>query len=118
MPKKYPEEFKKQIVVSYQNGTSIQKLCQKHRIAQSTLYRWLREASTDAEGHTLADYKTLEKENARMSHLLQIVRLSEIIQSVPRQKRLEIMAGLYSRFDQYSVSDGDREGYLLQPYFP
>lgn len=105
MPKKYPEEFKKQIVVSYRNGTSVQELCRKHDIAQSTLYCWLREAGTDAEGHTLVDYKTLEKENARMSHLLQIVRLSEIIQSVPRQKRLEIMAGLYSRFDQYSVSE-------------
>ena len=86
MPKKYPEEFKKQIVVSYRNGTPILELCMKHDIAQSTLYRWLREAGTDAEGHTLADYKTLEKENTRLSHLLQIVRLSEIVQSVPRQK--------------------------------
>lgn len=105
MPKKYPEELKKQIIVSYRDGTTIQELCRKHDVAQSTLYRWLREADTDAEGHTLADYKTLEKENARLSHLLQIVRLSGVIQSVPRQKRLEIMAGLYSKFDQYSISE-------------
>ena len=52
MPKKYTEEFKKQVVVSYQNGMSIQELCQKNRIAHSTLYRWLREYGADAEGPT------------------------------------------------------------------
>lgn len=61
MPKKYPEEFKRQIVVSYRNGTPIQELCQKHRVAQSTLYRWLREYGTDAEGHTQTDTIRLKK---------------------------------------------------------
>ncbi len=72
IPKKYPQEFKKQIVVSCQNGTSIQELCQKHRIAQSTLYRWLREYGDDAEGHMLTDYNTLKKETTRIVHILQM----------------------------------------------
>lgn len=38
-------------------------------------------------------------------HILQIIRLSEIISNASRSKRLEILADLHTKFDQYSVSE-------------
>ena len=65
----------------------------------------MREYGADAEGHTQIDYKTLKKENTRIAHILQIIRLSEIISNAPRSKRLEILADLHTKFDHYSVSE-------------
>jgi len=62
-----------------------------------------------------------------LDHILQIIRLSNIIEKVPRRKRLEILAKLYEQFEQYSVhelceafggtySPGGREGLLRTPH--
>lgn len=94
MPKQYPEEFKKQLAI-----------CEKHHIAQSTLYRWLKEYETTDQGQTAMDYNTLLRQQSRLDHILQIIRLSGIIDAVPLQKHLEILAKLHEQFDQYNVHD-------------
>ena len=48
---------------------------------------------------------TLCRQHERQSHILQIIRLSNIIDDVPRRKRLEILAKLHEEFEQYSVHE-------------
>lgn len=105
MPKQYTEEFKKQIVLSYQNGTPMFAVCEKHHIAQSTLYRWLKEYETTAQGQTMLDYNRLLRQHARLDYILQIIRLSGIIDAVLVQKRLEILVKLHEQFNQYNAHD-------------
>lgn len=40
-----------------------------------------------------------------LEHILQIIQLSGLIDQVPRQKRLEILARLHEQFEQYSVHE-------------
>lgn len=108
MPKKYPEELRKKIVACFENGKVIDDLCKTHQIARSTLYRWIAEYQTIAQGddhYSLSEFNTIIRQKERAEHLLEIIRLSNIINDVPRQKRLEILADLYDKFDKYSVPE-------------
>ena len=108
MPKKYPEELRKQIVVCYENGESIDSLCQKHIIARSTLYRWIKEYQPIFSGdktYSISDFNTVVRRKERTDHLLEIIRLSNIIDDVPRIKKLEILTELHGKFPQYSVHE-------------
>jgi len=58
------------------------------------------------DGHlSMTDYITLQRQDNRFEHILQIIRLSAIIENVPLQKRLEILARLYEQFEQYSIHE-------------
>lgn len=107
MPKQYQGEFKKEVVAACQKGLPIPDACQKYCIAQSTLYRWIKEYSIENadELYTLVDYRTLRQQTERFNHLLQIIRLSNIIKEVPLRKRLEILAKLHEQFEKYSVHE-------------
>ena len=43
MPKKYPEELKRQVIGDYRNGVPIQEVCRISNVAISTIYRWLKD---------------------------------------------------------------------------
>lgn len=77
MPKQYTKELKKQIALSWQNGAILSAICEKHPIAQSTLYRWLKEYGSYVNGHTAVEYKKLHCQHDRLNHILQIIRLLE-----------------------------------------
>ena len=108
MQNKYQEEFRKQVVACFNNGESIDSLCQKHKIARSTLYRWIKEyqpvISVD-KVFSLSEFNTIVHRKERAEHLLEIIRLSNIVSNVPLRKRLEILADLHSKFEQYSVHE-------------
>ncbi len=104
MPKEYLPEFRNQVVLSIQNGLSILEASQRYQIAPSTLYRWVRDVSP-AGGSSAADYTTLQRKSQRLDNILQIIRLSGIIEEVPLQKRLAILARLHEQFEQYSVHE-------------
>ena len=105
MPKKYPLEFKKQIVNLCQSGMPMSEAEKKFNVAISTLYRWLRECGPSPEGHTAVEYSTLLRQNTRSNHLLEIIALSQIIDGTPLRRRLEILAKLHEQFEQYSVHE-------------
>lgn len=105
MPKQYPEEFKKQIVSTCSTGLSIPVASKKYQIAQSTLYRWLKEYAAMEDQYTIKDYATIQNQYQRLTHILQIIRLSGLIDEVSLRKRLEILAKLHEQFDQYSVRE-------------
>lgn len=54
---------------------------------------------------SITDYTTLQRKNQQLEHILQIIRLSGIIEEVPLQKRLVILARLHEQFEQYSVHE-------------
>ena len=108
MPKSYPEEFKLQVVKNYEAGDSIAALSKKHKIAQTTLYRWIKDYSSRNSREaipSLSAYNTAVRRFERMERILQVIRLSNIIDDVPLRKRLEILASLHEQFDKYSVHE-------------
>ena len=105
MPRQYPEEFKKQVVSFCDAGNSLSAASEKYQLAQSTLYRWCREYDLTGEQSTVKDCTAIRRQCERMEHILQIIRLSNIIEGVPRRKRLEILAKLHEQFEQYSVHE-------------
>ena len=104
MPKQYSIEFKRQIVQFCKEGASIKDASQKYKIAKSTIYRWVKETPPAVNQNAL-DYNTLLRRHTRYDHILQIIRLSGVIDDVPLCKRLEILARLHEQFDQYSVHE-------------
>lgn len=104
MPKQYLPEFKSQVVLAIQKGIPILDASQRYHVAQSTLYRWIRDAEL-ANGSPNLNYTTLQQKRQRLEHILQIIRLSSIIEEVPLQKRLTILARLHKQFEQYSVHE-------------
>ena len=105
MPKRYPEEFKKQVIAICVAGTPIATISKKYNISLNTLYRWRKEYQQAGDQTTTKDYPTLYRQYERQDHILQIIRLSNIIDDVPRRKRLEILARLHKQFEQYSVHE-------------
>lgn len=105
MPKQYPEEFKKQVAAVCAAGTPLSLTSKKYHISLNTLYRWRKEYQRAGELNITKDYSTLCRQYERQNHILQIIRLSNIIDDVPRRKRLEILARLHEQFEQYSVHE-------------
>lgn len=105
MPKQYSLEFKTQVVQACKQGLSIPDASERYQVAKSTLYRWMQEIHLTEDESTAVDYPALQWQNARLGHLLQIIRLSKLIDEVPLRKRLEILARLHEQFAQYSVHE-------------
>jgi len=68
MPKRYPEEFRKQVIACFEEGESIELLYQKPLIARSALYRWIKEYqpifSAD-KVYSLSDFNTILRRKER-----------------------------------------------------
>ena len=105
MPKQYLLEFKVQVVQTCKQGLSIPDASEKYQVAKSTLYRWMQEIHLIKDERTAVDYPVLQRQNTRLGHLLQIIRLSNLIDEAPLRKRLEILARLHDQFEQYSVHE-------------
>ena len=105
MPKQYPEEFKKQVTAICLAGTPFALVSERYHISLNTLYRWRKEYQQEEDQSATKDYSTLCRQHERQNHILQIIRLSNIIDDVPRRKRLEILAKLHEQFEQYSVHE-------------
>ena len=105
MPKQYPEEFKKQVAAICTTGAPLAAISERYHISLNTLYRWRKEYQQADDSGTIKDYSILNRQHERQSHILQIIRLSYIIDDVPRRKRLEILERLHEQFEQYSVHE-------------
>lgn len=105
IPQQYLLEFKSQVVFAVQQGLPIKTASQRYNIAQSSLYRWMKEYEQADTDFSLPDYTTLQRKIQRLDHILQIIRLSGIVEEVPLQKRLAILVRLHEQFEQYSVHE-------------
>lgn len=107
MSKRYKEEIKKQAIQSYQAGQPVSTISQTLQLSASTVYRWIgKEDISASNGYefTPLEFKTMAKRLDRTRHLIQIIQQSGLINEVPLQKRLEILAGLHEH-ETYSVHE-------------
>lgn len=103
MPKQYPSEFKKEVILLHKNGMTIKNIARKCNIAPSTVYRWLKSHPTG--NSDMPNYQKLSKQKERQDHIIEIIRLSGIIDDVPLRDRLEMLELLYDQHKQYNVHE-------------
>lgn len=103
MPKQYPSEFRQEVILLHKNGMAIKSIARKHNIAPSTVYRWLKSNPTGS--NDMPNYKTLSKQKERQDRIIEIIRLSGIIDDVPLRDRLEMLELLYDQYKQYNVHE-------------
>lgn len=107
MPKQYPPEFQNEIIASCESGATISDISHKYGIAPSTIYRWMKAKRIDGGGTVIADsgYQHLSKQKERQDHIIEIIRMSGIIDDVPLRSRLEILEKLHNQYEQYNVHE-------------
>ena len=82
--KRYPEEFKKQIVDLYNAGTPVAKLAGEYGLGEQTIYKWIKLYSpiTDTdEGETVSmkEFKELQKKMAQLEMENEILKKATAI---------------------------------------
>ena len=102
MPKRYSEEYKRKIIQNYQNGVPIQEVCRVNNIAISTIYRWLKDYEDEIP---IPNYATLLRKKEHLEHVLEVIRLSSLIDEVPLRKRLDILETLHTQHAEYNVHE-------------
>ncbi len=109
MANHYTEEFKKQVIQQYENGSSIHELSEKYHIASSTLYHWRKEhcsIQTPTQSYTPSDFHIVLKRLKKLEHKIEIISLTGFIKEVPLKKKLESLENLYHCSDTpYSVHE-------------
>ena len=103
MPKQYPSAFRKEVIHLHKNGMTIKNVARKYNIAPSTVYRWLKSNPTGSSD--MPNYQTLSKQKERQDHIIEIIRLSGIIDAVPLRSRLEILENLHDQYKQYNIHE-------------
>lgn len=102
MPKKYSEEYKQKIMQDYQNGVSIQEIGPSNNVAISTIYRWLKDYKDETP---VPHYAALLRKKEHLEHVLEVIRLSGLIDEVPLRRRLDILETLHAQHEEYNVHE-------------
>ena len=102
MPKRYSKEFKRKVIQACQDGTPIHELSQSNGIAVSTIYRWIKEYEDEI---SVPSYSALLHKKERLEHMLDVIRLSGLIDEVPLRRRLDILETLYTQHEEYNVHE-------------
>lgn len=102
MPKRYSGEYKQAAIQDCQNGVPIDEVSQTRGIAVSTIYRWLK----DYEDETPAPhYAALLRKKEHLEHVLEVIRLSGLIDEVSLRRRLDILETLHVQHEEYHVNE-------------
>jgi len=83
-PRKYTEDFKKQIVELHENGKTVIELASEYGLVGKTIYRWIRQYEPFAkneEGETVsrADLKVMQKRIAELEMENEILKKATAI---------------------------------------
>lgn len=108
MPKKYSDEFKKQVIAYYDKQHTIIQTAEKYNVAPSSVARWINDYTLRGsleESFTLSDFKALKRKYERTSRLLEIIKLTKLLDEVELQRKLRILANLYEKTELYSVRE-------------
>lgn len=82
--KRYPEEFKQQIVDLYNAGTPVTKLADEYGLVEQTIYKWIKNLSPvieEDDGTTVSmkEYKALQKKMAQLEMENEILKKATAI---------------------------------------
>lgn len=108
MNKTYSIEEKQYWVSLYQQGEAIPKICEKHSISRSSLYRWINQyAERKApktkkliSGHRLL---CLEEENLKLRQENDILKHADCWQKVTRREKMELIDQLYDQYPLHTL---------------
>lgn len=76
--KKYPVEFKKQIVELYENGKSVITLAREYGLVEQTIYKWIHRYETVAKDETGKDISQ-EDINAMRKRIAELEMENDIL---------------------------------------
>ena len=102
MPKRYSGEYKQAAIQDCQNGIPIDEVSQTRGIAVSTIYRWLKDC---AEEIPHPHYSALLRKKEHLEHVLEVIRLSGLIDEVSLRRRLDILETLHTQHAEYNVHE-------------
>ena len=82
--KRFPEEFKQQIVDLYNAGTSVAKLASEYGLIEQTIYKWIKLNDPVIEGNngdtvSMKEYKELQKKMAQIEMENEILKKATAI---------------------------------------
>jgi transposase len=82
--KRYPEEFKKQIVELYKNGKTVINLAREYGLVEQTIYKWIHRyesVSKDEKGNDIsqADINAMKKRIAELEMENEILKKATAI---------------------------------------
>ncbi len=104
----YKEELKISLVRQYERGAAVSDIAKESGVPENSIYRWIREYKTiKAENYcfTPREYDHLKKRVEKLTHMIEILRLSGCISAIPLKKRLPIMEAIYNSHSSYSVHE-------------
>lgn len=102
MPKRYSKEFKRKVTQACQDGIPIHELSQSNGIAVSTIYRWIGESEAQIP---IPSYSALLQKKERLERILEVIRLSGLIDEAPLRRRLDILEVLHTQHGKYNVHE-------------
>lgn len=105
MPKQYSDEFKREMILLFQDGMQISDINQNYGVALSTIYRWTKEYDAAGDMKEASTYQVLLHRKESLEHIVEIIRLSGIINEVPLQKRLDILETIHNQHEKYSIHE-------------
>lgn len=83
-PRKYTEEFKRQIIELYENGKSVIELAREYGLVEQTIYKWKKSYGTvskteNGEPVTQADVKAMQRRIAELEMENEILKKATAI---------------------------------------
>lgn len=107
VPKKYSDEEKQKIISEYQCGQPLADIGKEYGVAPSTIYRWVKDKKEciAKENMLPMDVRNLLFQKERLEHILQIIRLSNLLSEVPLRKRLDILEDLHEQYNVHELCE-------------
>lgn len=102
MPKRYSGEYKQAAIQDCQNGIPIDEVSQTRGIAVSTIYRWLKDCAEEIPN---PHYSALLRKKEHLEHVLEVIRLSGLIDEVSLRRRLDILETLHVQHEECNVNE-------------
>lgn len=106
VPAKYPDEFKRNVILLYEQGVSAQALCEELHIALSTFYEWrtdYRSITSPIRRYTPKDYDDLLRHERKLENEIHVIRLSGFLSAVPLIERLNKLKSIHAGHPEFSI---------------
>lgn len=104
----YPEALKKTLAQQYENGKRVSVISAETGIPANSIYRWIKSYKliyAENYSFTPKDFDSLHRRTEKLIHMIEILRLTKCVSSIPLKKRLAIMDEIYGSYPRYSVHE-------------
>ncbi len=110
MGKRHTEEDKKHLVSLYENGITVQEICEKYEISRSALYNWIKlytERKAPKTGTTISGHRIvfLEEENRKLREENEILKKASCGYSASSEEKIQTVKELYGQYSLRALCD-------------